>query len=107
MYRLLAAVRQLLSMPPQIRGHMVSTSMCLCTTTTYSLQLLIFGVIHMVSAFLFSPPSPLPPVTHRDKQQNSKFEYHVPLCPAMYMNFISNINIQIVLRLGDRVVSLL
>ena len=66
-----AAVRQLLSMPPQIRGHMVSTSMCLCTTTTYSLQRLIFGVIHMVTAFLFSPPSSLPPVTHRDKPQNS------------------------------------
>ena len=54
-----ACIRQLLSMPPQIRGHMVTTPTCLCTTTTFSLQRLIFEVMASVF-FSFRFHSPLP-----------------------------------------------
>ena len=34
---------------------------------------------HMVSAFLFPPPSPVPPVTDRDKPQKSNIICHCPV----------------------------
>ena len=99
-------------MPPEIRGDMVNAYTCLATTTTYSLcRLILLGVMHVVSVFPFSTPTPLPSPSRDPSREAPKFIIRVSYATKsrdIQKFILRSIGIiQTLLRLGDSLVPLL